>query len=62
MATSGKEGPMKTGNSTLRTEIFYKMTKNFPVGAGLPAKCSGSGKTAVRGQARSYALVPALPG
>jgi len=37
------------------------MTKNLPVGAGLPAKCPGSGKTAVRGQARSYALVQALP-
>ena len=35
---------------------LYKMTKNFSVGAGLPAKCPGSGKTAIRGQARSYAL------
>jgi len=38
------------------------MTKDFPVGAGLPANGSDSGKVTDRGQARSYILVPAMPG
>jgi len=36
------------------TDLTRQHGRNQDVGAGLPAKCSDSGKNTVRGQARSY--------